>query len=160
MQRICLFPGTFDPVTLGHTDIIDRALPLFDELVIGIGINSSKVPMFSVEQRVEWIREIYKHEPRIKVASYDGLTVNFCKEIKARFILRGIRYVSDFEYEKAIADINRKLEHEVETIFLTCSPEYSTIASTLVRDVIRYKGDAAQFLPEVVANSINLKPSI
>ncbi|SIN98388.1 pantetheine-phosphate adenylyltransferase [Chitinophaga niabensis] len=160
MQRICLFPGTFDPVTLGHTDIIDRALPLFDELVIGIGINSSKVPMFTVEQRVEWIREIYKHEPRIKVASYEGLTVNFCKEIKARFILRGIRYVSDFEYEKAIADINRKLEHEVETIFLTCSPEYSTIASTLVRDVIRYKGDAAQFLPDVVANSINLKPSI
>lgn len=160
MQRICLFPGTFDPVTLGHTDIIDRALPLFDELVIGIGINSSKVPMFSVEQRVEWIREIYKHEPRIKVASYEGLTVNFCKEIKARFILRGIRYVSDFEYEKAIADINRKMEHEVETIFLTCSPEYSTIASTLVRDVIRYKGDAAQFLPEVVANSINLNSSI
>lgn len=160
MQRICLFPGTFDPVTLGHTDIIDRALPLFDELVIGIGINSSKVPMFTVEQRVEWIREIYKHEPRIKVASYEGLTVNFCKEIKAQFILRGIRYVSDFEYEKAIADINRKLEHEVETIFLTCSPEFSTIASTLVRDVIRYKGDAAQFLPDVVANSINLKSSI
>lgn len=160
MKRICLFPGTFDPVTLGHTDIIDRALPLFDELVIGIGINSSKVPMFTVEQRVEWIREIYKQEPKIKVASYEGLTVNFCKEIKARFILRGIRYVSDFEYEKAIADINRKMEHEVETIFLTCSPEYSTIASTLVRDVIRYKGDAAQFLPDVVANSINLKSSI
>lgn len=160
MQRICLFPGTFDPVTLGHTDIIDRALPLFDELVIGIGINSSKVPMFTVEQRVEWIREIYKHEPKIKVASYEGLTVNFCKEINAQFILRGIRYVSDFEYEKAIADINRKMDHEVETIFLTCSPEYSTIASTLVRDVIRYKGDAAQFLPDVVANSINLKPSI
>ncbi|MRG45616.1 pantetheine-phosphate adenylyltransferase [Chitinophaga sp. SYP-B3965] len=159
MQRICLFPGTFDPVTLGHTDIIDRALPLFDELVIGIGINSSKVPMFTVEQRVEWIREIYKHEPKIKVASYEGLTVNFCKEINAQFILRGIRYVSDFEYEKAIADINRKMDHEVETIFLTCSPEYSTIASTLVRDVIRYKGDAAQFLPDVVANAIKLKPS-
>lgn len=160
MKRICLFPGTFDPVTLGHTDIIDRALPLFDELVIGIGINSSKVPMFTVEQRVEWIREIYKQEPKIKVASYEGLTVNFCKEIKARFILRGIRYVSDFEYEKAIADINRKMEHEVETIFLTCSPEYSTIASTLVRDVIRYKGEAAQFLPDVVAKSITLKSSI
>lgn len=157
MQRICLFPGTFDPVTLGHTDIIDRALPLFDELVIGIGINSSKVPMFTIEQRVEWIREIYKHEPKIKVASYEGLTVNFCKEINAQFILRGIRYVSDFEYEKAIADINRKMDHEVETIFLTCSPEYSTIASTLVRDVIRYNGDAAQFLPDIVANTIKLK---
>lgn len=157
MQRICLFPGTFDPVTLGHTDIIDRALPLFDELIIGIGINATKVPMFSVEQRVEWIREIYKNEPKIKVASYEGLTVNFCKAVNARFILRGIRYVSDFEYEKAIADINRKMEHEVETIFLTCSPEYSTIASTLVRDVIRHGGDAAQFLPEPVAKAIQNK---
>lgn len=159
MQRICLFPGTFDPVTLGHTDIIDRALPLFDELIIGIGINATKVPMFSVEQRVEWIQEIYKNEPKIKVASYEGLTVNFCKVVNARFILRGIRYVSDFEYEKAIADINRKMEHEVETIFLTCSPEYSTIASTLVRDVIRHGGDAAQFLPEPVGRAIkNKKP--
>lgn len=157
MQRICLFPGTFDPVTLGHTDIIDRALPLFDELVIGIGINSSKVPMFTIEQRVEWIQQIYKNEPKIKVTSYEGLTVNFCKQINARFILRGIRYVSDFEYEKAIADINRKMDHEVETIFLTCSPEYSTIASTLVRDVIRYNGDAAQFLPDIVAETIKLK---
>lgn len=154
MQRICLFPGTFDPVTLGHTDIIDRALPLFDKLVIGIGVNSGKVPMFSVEQRVEWLREIYKDQPTVEVTSYEGLTVNFCKQIGARFILRGIRYVSDFEYEKAIADINRKMEHEVETIFLTCSPEFSTIASTLVRDVIRNGGDATQFLPEAVANSL------
>lgn len=157
MQRICLFPGTFDPVTLGHTDIIDRALPLFDELIIGIGINATKVPMFSVEQRVEWLKEIYRNEPKIRVASYEGLTVNFCKEVNARFILRGIRYVSDFEYEKAIADINRKMEHEVETIFLTCSPEYSTIASTLVRDVIRHGGDVAQFLPDPVARTIKPK---
>ncbi|WP_346318283.1 pantetheine-phosphate adenylyltransferase [Chitinophaga sp. YIM B06452] len=154
MRRICLFPGTFDPVTLGHTDIIDRALPLVDELVIGIGVNSGKEPMFSVEQRVEWIQEIYRNEPRIRVTSYEGLTVNFCKQIGAQFILRGIRYVSDFEYEKAIADINRKMEHEVETVFLTCSPEYSTIASTLVRDVIRHGGDAAQFLPGPVAKTV------
>lgn len=154
MQRIALFPGTFDPVTLGHTDIIDRALPLFDKLVIGIGVNSGKVPMFSVEQRVEWLREIYKDQPTVEVTSYEGLTVNFCKQIGARFILRGIRYVSDFEYEKAIADINRKMEHEVETIFLTCSPEFSTIASTLVRDVIRNGGDAAQFLPDAVSSSL------
>lgn len=154
MHRICLFPGTFDPVTLGHTDIIDRALPLFDELIIGIGINSGKVPMFSVEQRVEWIKEIYKDEPKIKVTSYEGLTVMFCKQVNARFILRGIRYVSDFEYEKAIADINRKMDPDVETIFLTCSPEFSTIASTLVRDVIRNGGDAAQFLPGPVAKTV------
>lgn len=154
MQRIALFPGTFDPVTLGHTDIIDRALPLFDKLVIGIGVNSGKVTMFSVEQRVEWLREIYKDQPTVEVTSYEGLTVNFCKQIGANFILRGIRYVADFEYEKAIADINRKMDHEVETIFLTCSPEFSTIASTLVRDVIRNGGDAAQFLPEAVASSL------
>ncbi|WP_341840554.1 pantetheine-phosphate adenylyltransferase [Chitinophaga caseinilytica] len=154
MQRICLFPGTFDPVTLGHTDIIDRALPVFDKLVIGIGVNSGKVPMFSVEQRVEWLREIYKDQPTVEVTSYEGLTVNFCKQIGARFILRGIRYVADFEYEKAIADINRKMDHEVETIFLTCSPEFSTIASTLVRDVIRNGGDAAQFLPKEVSASL------
>ncbi|WP_119079312.1 pantetheine-phosphate adenylyltransferase [Chitinophaga alhagiae] len=154
MHSICLFPGTFDPVTLGHTDIIDRALPLFDELIIGIGINSGKVPMYSVEQRVEWIREIYKDQPKIKVTSYEGLTVTFCRQVNARFILRGIRYVADFEYEKAIADINRKMDPDVETIFLTCSPEFSTIASTLVRDVIRNGGDAAQFLPGPVAKSI------
>lgn len=154
MQRICLFPGTFDPITLGHTDIIDRALPLFDKLVIGIGVNAGKIPMFTVEQRVEWIREIYRNEPKIEVSSYEGLTVQFCKTVRANFILRGIRYVSDFEYEKAIADINRKMDSQIETIFLTCSPEFSTIASTLVRDVIRNGGDAAQFLPEVVAHSI------
>ncbi|MGX5820544.1 pantetheine-phosphate adenylyltransferase [Chitinophaga lutea] len=157
MQRICLFPGTFDPLTLGHTDIIDRALPLFDELVIGIGINSGKVPMYSAEQRAAWIREIYKDEPKIKVAAYEGLTVNFCKKIGAHFILRGIRYVADFEYEKAIADINRKMDPEVETVFLTCTPEFSTIASTLVRDVIRNGGDATQFLPEVVAKAVQTK---
>ncbi|RAJ02244.1 phosphopantetheine adenylyltransferase [Chitinophaga skermanii] len=154
MQRICLFPGTFDPVTLGHTDIIDRAVDLFDELIIGIGVNSTKVPMFTVEQRVAWLQEIYKHQPKIKVSAYEGLTVNFCKKVNAQFILRGIRYVADFEYEKGIADMNRKIDPTVETIFLTCSPEFSTIASTLVRDVIRNGGDATQFLPKEVAAAI------
>ncbi|WP_295117293.1 pantetheine-phosphate adenylyltransferase [uncultured Chitinophaga sp.] len=154
MQRICLFPGTFDPVTFGHTDVIDRAIDLFDELVIGIGINSGKQPMYSIEQRVAWIKEIYKDQPKIKVASYEGLTVNFCKQINANFILRGIRYVSDFEYEKAIADMNRMMDDSIETIFLTCSPRYSTVASTLVRDVIRHGGDASQFVPAPVLRTI------
>ena len=104
MNRICLFPGTFDPLTLGHVDIINRALPLFDKIVVGIGINNAKAPMFSPEQRVEWIKEIYKDEERVEGAFYEGLTINFCKKIGAHFILRGIRYVSDFEYEKTIAD--------------------------------------------------------
>lgn len=153
MDRICLFPGTFDPVTLGHTDIINRALPLFDKLVIGIGRNSNKTAMFSEDQRLSWLKEIYKGESKISALAYDGLTVNCCKAIGADFILRGIRYVNDFEYEKAIADMNRSLE-KVETIFLTCLPEFTSVASTLVRDVIRNGGDVSKFLPDVVKNAI------
>jgi len=150
MQRICLFPGTFDPITLGHVDVIERAVKLFDKLVIGVGINSSKQPMFTVEQRTGWIQEIFKNDPRIEVTGYEGLTVDYCRKIDARFILRGIRYISDFEYEKAIADMNRMLVPDIETIFLTCSPLYSTISSTLVRDVIRNGGNASMFMPEEV----------
>lgn len=154
MQRICLFPGTFDPITLGHVDIINRALPLFDKIVVGIGLNTSKAPMFSPEQRVGWIREIYKDEERVEGAIYEGLTVDFCKKIGAGFILRGIRYVSDFEYEKTIADANRTLDKSIETIFLTGEPKYTSVASTIVRDIIRNNGDASPFLPEQVYNSL------
>ena len=154
MSRICLFPGTFDPLTLGHVDIINRAVPLFDKIVVGIGSNVAKEPMFSAEQRVEWIKEIYKDEPKVKGAFYAGLTVNYCKVIGARFILRGIRYVSDFEYEKAIADANRTLDNSIETIFLTGEPKYTSVASTIVRDIIRNGGDASPFLPAEVYKSI------
>ena len=150
MERICLFPGTFDPITLGHVDIIERAVSLFDKLVIGVGINSSKQPMFTLEQRTSWIQEIFKNDPRIEVAGYEGLTVDYCRKINAKYILRGIRYVSDFEYEKAIADMTRMLVPDIETIFLTCAPLYSTISSTLVRDVIRNGGNASMFIPGVV----------
>jgi len=150
MQRICLFPGTFDPITRGHVDVIRRTVSLFDKLVIGVGINSSKQPMFTLEQRVGWIQQIFHDEPRIEVHGYEGLTVNYCKEIDANYILRGIRYIADFEYEKAIADMNRMLAPEIETVFLTCSPLYSTISSTLVRDVIRNGGDASMFMPEEI----------
>ncbi|MGC4057220.1 MAG: pantetheine-phosphate adenylyltransferase [Chitinophagaceae bacterium] len=149
-QRICLFPGSFDPLTLGHVDIIERAMHLFDRLVIGIGSNSSKQAMFSVEQRAEWIRQVFIKEPKVSVQVYKGLTVDFCKEIDARYILRGIRYVSDFEYERAIADMNRSLAPELETIFLTSSAQHATISSTLVRDVIRNGGNVRQFLPDAV----------
>jgi pantetheine-phosphate adenylyltransferase len=154
MQRICLFPGTFDPITLGHVDIVKRSLDLFDKLVIGIGKNSNKQPMYSDEQRLEWIKEIFKEDDRVDAIIYEGLTVQCCKSINANFILRGIRYVSDFEYEKVIADMNRSLDHKIETIFLTCLPQFTSVASTLVRDVIRNGGDASQFLPEVVSQSI------
>lgn len=154
MNRICLFPGTFDPVTLGHTDIITRALPLFDKIVVGIGLNSSKTPMFSAEQRMLWFKEIYKDEPRVEATIYEGLTVNFCRQIDAKFILRGIRFVSDFEYEKSIADANRMMDPNIETIFLTGEPQYTSVASTIVRDILKHHGDASPFLPEVVIRSI------
>ncbi len=153
-MRICLFPGTFDPLTLGHVDIINRALPLFDKIIVGIGLNTSKAPMFSDEQRLNWIKEIYKDEDRVEGAVYEGLTINFCQKIGAHFILRGIRYVSDFEYEKTIADANRTLDRNIETVFLTGEPKYTSVASTIVRDIIRNGGDASHFLPEVVFKSL------
>ena len=156
MSRICLFPGTFDPVTLGHVDIIDRALPLFDKIVVGIGLNASKAPMFTPEQRLKWINELYSDDSRVEGAVYEGLTVDYCKSIGAKFILRGIRYVSDFEYEKTIADANRTLDRTIETIFLTGEPKYTSVASTIVRDILRNGGDASPFLPERVASSIKL----
>ena len=154
MSRICLFPGTFDPLTLGHVDIINRSLPLFDKIIVGIGTNVAKAPMFSAEQRVAWIKEIYKNESRVEGAFYEGFTVNFCKKIVTKFILRGIRYVSEFEYKKTIADANRTLDSSIETIFLTGEPKYTSVASTIVRDIIRNGGDASHFLPDVVSKSI------
>jgi pantetheine-phosphate adenylyltransferase len=154
MQRICLFPGTFDPVTLGHIDIINRSLPLFDKVVVGIGINASKNPMFTADQRKLWFDEIYNDQPKVEVATYDGLTVKFCQAIGAHFILRGIRYVSDFEYEKTIADANRTMDRTIETIFLTGEPKYTSVASTIVRDIIRNGGDASPFLPEAVIKTL------
>lgn len=154
MERICLFPGTFDPITLGHVDIINRALPLFDKIVVGIGLNAAKAPMFSPEQRLQWINDIFQEEKKVQGSIYDGLTIDYCNTIGARFILRGIRYVSDFEYEKTIADANRTLDKNIETIFLTGEPKYTSVASTIVRDIIRNGGDATPFLPIIVASQL------
>jgi pantetheine-phosphate adenylyltransferase len=154
MQRICLFPGTFDPITLGHVDIINRALPLFDKIVVGIGLNTAKAPMYSADQRLQWIKDIYTNEPKVEGGVYEGLTVNYCNQLGAKFILRGIRYVSDFEYEKTIADANRTLDKNIETVFLTGEPKYTSVASTIVRDIIRNHGDASPFLPEAVIQSL------
>ena len=159
-MRIALFPGTFDPVTFGHIDIIERSVPLFDKLYIGIGLNANKKPMFSAEQRQNWLHDLFQHEPKIEGLVYEGLTVDCCKRIGAQYIIRGIRYVNDFEYEKAIADMNRSLDDGIENIFLTCLLKYTSVASTLVRDVLRYGGDVSQFVPEVVLNSIDQKSLI
>jgi pantetheine-phosphate adenylyltransferase len=153
-MRIALFPGTFDPLTLGHTDIIDRSLDMFDKIIVGIGVNANKQPMFSIEQRIAWIENIYKGQQKIEVKPYEGLTVNFCEAVGAHVIIRGIRTVSDFEYEKGIADMNQMLNPQIETIFLACSAKYSSYSSTLVRDVIRNHGDSGLFLPMEIREEV------
>jgi len=144
-----LFPGSFDPITLGHYDIIKRALDLFDEIVVAIGVNGDKNYMFTVEQRKEFIERAFADEPKVKVTTYQGLTVDFCKEIDAQFILRGLRNPADFEFEKAIAHTNRKLS-QIETVFLLTAARTSFISSSIVRDVIRNHGDYTVLVPESV----------
>ncbi|MBB3186396.1 pantetheine-phosphate adenylyltransferase [Microbacter margulisiae] len=145
MKR-AIFPGTFDPFTIGHYDIVLRGLDLFDEIVIGVGINQTKKTFFTIEKRLEMIRQAFANEPRVKIKSYDDLTVNFAKQEEASFILRGVRSVSDFEYERTIADANRQLIG-IETVILNTNPAYSFISSTVVRDLLFYNKDITQFLP-------------
>jgi pantetheine-phosphate adenylyltransferase len=148
MKR-AIFPGSFDPITLGHYDIIKRGIELFDEVIVSIGINSEKKYMFSLEDRKAFIEEAFKNEPRVKVMTYEGLTVQFCKEIKVPFILRGLRNPADFEFEKAIAHTNRKLS-KIETVFLLTAASTSYISSSIVRDVIKNNGDYTVLVPESV----------
>ncbi|TXE15745.1 pantetheine-phosphate adenylyltransferase [Psychroserpens burtonensis] len=148
MKR-AIFPGSFDPITLGHYDIIKRGIKLFDEVVIAIGINAEKKYMFSLEQRQRYIEDAFKNEPKVKVVTYKGLTIDFCKEIDADFILRGLRNPADFEFEKAIAHTNRKLS-KIETVFLLTAARTSYISSSIVRDVIRNNGDYTVLVPDSV----------
>lgn len=148
MKR-AVFPGSFDPITLGHYDIIERGLGLFDEIIIAIGINADKKYMFTLEQRKQFIEKAFINEPRIKVMTYSGLTIDFCKKQDAPFILRGLRNPADFEFEKAIAHTNRKLS-EIETVFLLTSSGKSYISSSIVRDVIRNNGDFKCLVPDTV----------
>lgn len=148
MKR-AIFPGSFDPLTLGHYDIIKRGITLFDELIVAIGVNSLKNYMFSVEERKQFIEDAFADEPKIKVKTYEGLTVDFCKEIGVDFILRGLRNPADFEFEKAIAQTNRDLA-PIETVFLLTSASTSYIASSIVRDVIRNNGDYTKLVPSSV----------
>jgi len=148
MKR-AVFPGSFDPITLGHIDIIKRSLSLFDEIIIAIGVNADKKNMFSLEDRKKHIEDTFANEPKVKVKTYTGLTVDFCKAENAKFILRGLRNSSDFNYEQSIAQTNASLA-DIESIFVMCAPELSNISSSIVRDVIRNGGDYTKMVPRAV----------
>jgi pantetheine-phosphate adenylyltransferase len=157
MEKIALFPGSFDPLTVGHESIIRRAFPLFDKVVIAIGQNINKDGTFTLEQRMRWIREVFDGEPRVIVDHYEGLTIDYCRKIDARYILRGLRTTSDFEYEWSIAQLNKAMFPELETVFLLTLPQFIHVNSSIVRDIIKHGGDAAMFLPEKINDEIYRK---
>lgn len=147
-MKIALFPGSFDPITIAHVNILQRATPLFDKIIVGIGLNSSKQNFLSAEQRQQILNTVFKGYSNIEVQTYEGLTVDFCRKINAKYMVRGIRSAADFEYERAIAQINQTMMPEVETILLLSKPEYSAISSTIVRDILRNHGDVSPFVPQ------------
>ncbi|MEA3448718.1 MAG: pantetheine-phosphate adenylyltransferase [Bacteroidota bacterium] len=148
MKNKALFPGSFDPITVGHESIVKRALPLFDELVIGIGVNQDKHKLFPLDKRVEWIKYLFKDEKKLSVEVFEGLTVDFCKKINARYLLRGLRTSADFEYERAVGQTNKVLDAGIETVFLLTRPEHTFISSSIVKDVYKSGGDVSKFIPK------------
>lgn len=150
MKRIAVFPGSFDPITLGHVSIIKRAIPMFDQIIISIGVNSEKKNMFTLDQRMSWIKEIFKAESKVSVDSYQGLTIDHCRRKNAHYILRGLRTAADFEFERGIGQVNKKLADDIETIFLLTEAQYTPISSSIIRDVIRNGGDVSGMIPSEV----------
>ena len=148
MKKIALFPGSFDPFTVGHKSLVDRALPLFDKIIIGVGINHEKANFFPIEKRIQWINDLFKDESRIEVMTYEGLTVDFCDHVNAGYLLRGLRTSADFEFERAIGQTNKAIHPKIETIFLLTHPEHTFISSSIVRDVYKHGGDISSFLPK------------
>jgi pantetheine-phosphate adenylyltransferase len=148
MKITAVFPGSFDPITRGHESVIRRALPLFDEVYIAVGINAEKKGFFDLNLRMEWIRKVFEKFPQVKVIQYEGLTVDLCKKLGAQYLLRGLRTSADFEFERSIGQINKKLYPDIETVFFLTAPEYSMINSSIVRDILRNGGDASQFVPD------------
>lgn len=154
MKKTAVFPGSFDPFTRGHENVILRALPLFDEIIIAIGINAEKKAFFQVDQRLQWIKQIFAVHPQVKVEAFTGLTVDFCKHANASYILRGLRTSADFEFERSIGQINKQMYSDIETVFFLALPQYTALTSSIVRDIIRNGGDASAFVPEAIAVSI------
>ena len=148
MQKTAVFPGSFDPFTVGHEDIVLRALHLFDFIIVAIGVHSMKQPLMKIEARLKMINKVFEAHEQVTVDSFEGLTVDYCKKVRATHMLRGIRTAADFEYERAIAQINKKMLPTVESVFLLTSPEHTPVNSTIIREIIRYRGDVSQFIPE------------
>lgn len=157
MEKIALFPGSFDPFTIGHESVGRRALSLFDKIIIAIGYNTNKEGFFPLNKRIDWIKQVFKDEPKVEVDKYTGLTVDFCKQTGAKYILRGLRTSSDFEYERAIAQMNKVMYPELETVFILTRPEHTHITSTVVRDIILYGGNPDSFLPEAIKTEMKKK---
>ncbi len=149
-MKIAVFPGSFDPLTIGHESIIKRAVPLFDKIIVAIGKNSEKKGYFPVEKRIQWIKETFKECPSVEVCEYNGLTIDFCKEVNAKYILRGLRTSADFEFERSIGQVNKQMYTDIETVFLLTLPEHTHLASSIVRDIHRHGGDAQQFVPKAI----------
>ncbi|MGA1582111.1 MAG: pantetheine-phosphate adenylyltransferase [Saprospiraceae bacterium] len=146
-MKIAVFPGSFDPITIGHVDLVKRALPLFDKIVVAIGSNSNKSTLFSLEQRKAWLEAVFHNMPKVEVGTFEKLTAHYCRKINAEYLLRGLRNASDFDYEKTISQLNHIVGEGLETVFLIAQPEYSHISSTIVREIITGQGDARPFLP-------------
>ena len=150
MGRIAVFPGSFDPFTIGHEAVVKRALPLFDKIIIAVGVNTLKNSLFSTENRVRMINTVFRDEPKVEVETFSGLTVDYCHSKGATYLLRGLRTAADFEYERAMGQMNRNMAPDIETVFLLTSAEHTPINSTIVRDIIRMGGDASMFLPKAI----------
>jgi pantetheine-phosphate adenylyltransferase len=150
MQKIAVFPGSFDPITIGHVKIVERAMPLFDKVVVAVGVNSQKQSLFSLEQRISWLKTVFVEEPKVEIAFFEGLTAHFCNRIGAKYLLRGLRNASDFDYEKTISQLNHIVGKDLETVFLISQPEVSHISSTIVREIIKGGGDASPFVPGAI----------
>lgn len=149
-MKIAVFPGSFDPITIGHVDLVTRALPLFDQIVVAVGVNTTKKYLFSLEQRLDWLRQVFAGYPNVGVDYFENLTAHYCKRIGARYLLRGLRNASDFDYEKTISQLNHIVGGGIETVFLIAQPELSHISSTIVREIIIGEGDASPFIPKEI----------